>query len=141
MMGQKAFKEILDQLNDADAMFYKTRLYILSIMLNNDRSDFKFDTVIMNPPFGTKNNEGIDMMFLETALNAITSDGAVYSFHKTSTRDFVVKKFQDRRYHVTVLAEMKFKIPQMYRQHRKKEVFVDVDFIRIIAQKSSDCGG
>ena len=104
------------------------------------RSDFQFDTVIMNPPFGTKNNEGIDMVFLETALAAVTSDGAVYSFHKTSTREFILKKFTDRGYQVTVLAEMKFRIPQMYRQHRKKEVLVDVDFIRI-AGKSSSAGG
>lgn len=27
-----------------------------------------FDTVILNPPFGTKNNQGIDMVFLQTAL-------------------------------------------------------------------------
>lgn len=38
----------------------------------------------MNPPFGTKNNEGIDMKFLETALKL--SNNAVYSLHKTSTR-------------------------------------------------------
>ncbi|KAI5107305.1 methyltransferase-like protein 5 [Silurus meridionalis] len=45
----------------------------------------KFDTVIMNPPFGTKHNQGIDMQFLKTALSM--SKGAVYSLHKTSTRD------------------------------------------------------
>jgi predicted RNA methylase len=32
-----------------------------------------FDTVIMNPPFGTKNNEGIDMKLLENALYVINS--------------------------------------------------------------------
>ncbi|VDI21780.1 putative methylase, partial [Mytilus galloprovincialis] len=28
-----------------------------------------FDTVIMNPPFGTKNSEGIDMKFVQIALD------------------------------------------------------------------------
>lgn len=42
------------------------------------------DTVIMNPPFGTKNNKGIDMIFLKTALDF--AQDTVYSLHKTSTR-------------------------------------------------------
>ena len=48
-------------------------------------------------------------------------------------------RFEDKNYQVTVIAEMKFKILQMFKMHRKKEVFVDVDFIRI-AGKSS-CNG
>jgi len=28
----------------------------------------KVDTVVMNPPFGTKNNNGIDMIFLKKAI-------------------------------------------------------------------------
>jgi len=28
----------------------------------------KIDTVIMNPPFGTKNNKGIDLIFLKKAI-------------------------------------------------------------------------
>lgn len=43
-----------------------------------------FDTVIMNPPFGTKSNAGIDMKFLKRALKL--SNNVVYSLHKTSTR-------------------------------------------------------
>ncbi|KAL4656634.1 methyltransferase-like protein 5 isoform X1 [Arapaima gigas] len=45
----------------------------------------KFDTVIMNPPFGTKHNKGMDMQFLKTALSMARS--SVYSLHKTSTRE------------------------------------------------------
>lgn len=44
-----------------------------------------FDTVVMNPPFGTKNNAGIDMVFLRRAWQL--SSGAVYSLHKTTTRE------------------------------------------------------
>lgn len=53
---------------------------------NNFWSSFegKFDTVIMNPPFGTKQNPGLDMIFLEQAVK-LTND-VVYSLHKTSTR-------------------------------------------------------
>lgn len=44
----------------------------------------QFDTVIMNPPFGTKHNAGTDVKFLEIAFE-LTS-GTVYSLHKSSTR-------------------------------------------------------
>lgn len=42
------------------------------------------DTVLMNPPFGTKKNAGIDMIFLERAVQVATRH--VYSLHKSSTR-------------------------------------------------------
>lgn len=45
---------------------------------------FKFDTVIMNPPFGTRQNN-LDMIFLKRAISL--TNGVVYSLHKTSTRD------------------------------------------------------
>ncbi|KAJ0070380.1 hypothetical protein NL108_007714, partial [Boleophthalmus pectinirostris] len=53
----------------------------------------KFDTVIMNPPFGTKHNQGIDMKFLKTALTL--AKNTVYSLHKTSTREHIKKKAHD----------------------------------------------
>lgn len=44
-----------------------------------------FDTVIMNPPYGTKQNSGLDIKFLERAIEI--SRGTVYSLHKSSTRN------------------------------------------------------
>lgn len=46
--------------------------------------DRKFDTVLMNPPFGTKQNSGIDMKFLRIGL--ALAEHSLYSLHKTSTR-------------------------------------------------------
>lgn len=48
----------------------------------------RFDTVIMNPPFGTKQNPGLDMIFLERATEL--TNNVVYSLHKTSTRSVSV---------------------------------------------------
>lgn len=45
----------------------------------------RFDTVIMNPPFGTKQNSGLDIIFLKRAVNMTAN--VVYSLHKTSTRN------------------------------------------------------
>ncbi|KAL2228988.1 UNVERIFIED_CONTAM: rRNA N6-adenosine-methyltransferase METTL5 [Sesamum indicum] len=47
-------------------------------------SDRAIDTVVMNPPFGTR-KKGADMDFLSMALKV--ASGAVYSLHKTTTRD------------------------------------------------------
>ena len=41
-----------------------------------------FDTVIMNPPFGTKDNEGIDMQLLKTAICVILAIPTIYSAAK-----------------------------------------------------------
>lgn len=54
------------------------------LQLAGSKWDKAFDTVIMNPPFGTKHNAGMDMRFLEVAMRL--ANGAVYSLHKTSTR-------------------------------------------------------
>uniref|UniRef100_A0A7N0TIX4 Methyltransferase-like protein 5 n=1 Tax=Kalanchoe fedtschenkoi TaxID=63787 RepID=A0A7N0TIX4_KALFE len=44
------------------------------------------DTVVMNPPFGTR-RKGADMDFLQRALEI--ASGAVYSLHKTTTREHI----------------------------------------------------
>ena len=43
-----------------------------------------FDTVLLNPPFGTR-IKGTDMMFLKVASEL--TKNAVYSLHKTTTRE------------------------------------------------------
>ncbi|KAJ7969579.1 Methyltransferase-like protein 5 [Quillaja saponaria] len=89
------------------------------------------DTVIMNPPFGTR-KKGADMDFLFVALK-MTSQ-AVYSLHKTSTRDHV-KRAALRDFHATsaeVLCELRFDVPQLYNFHKKKEVDVAVDLWRFV---------
>lgn len=46
------------------------------------------DTVIMNPPFGTR-RKGADMEFLKAAF--ALSCGSIYSLHKSSTRDHIAR--------------------------------------------------
>ncbi|XP_073116392.1 uncharacterized protein [Elaeis guineensis] len=48
--------------------------------------DQSVNTVVMNPPFGTR-KKGSDMEFLSIALKV--ASGAVYSLHKTTTRDHI----------------------------------------------------
>uniref|UniRef100_A0A3B3BB99 Methyltransferase-like protein 5 n=1 Tax=Oryzias melastigma TaxID=30732 RepID=A0A3B3BB99_ORYME len=78
----------------------------------------KFDTVIMNPPFGTKHNQGIDMTFLRAGLTM--AETAVYSLHKTSTREHIQKKAKDWGVKMEVVAELRYDLPASYKFHKKK---------------------
>ncbi|XP_058074289.1 uncharacterized protein LOC131223024 isoform X3 [Magnolia sinica] len=69
------------------------------------------DTVVMNPPFGTR-KKGSDMDFLFMALKVASQ--AVYSLHKTTTRD------------------LRFDVSQLYKYHKKKEVDIAVDLWRFV---------
>jgi predicted RNA methylase len=59
----------------------------------------------MNPPFGTKTRPGVDMLFLQQAIKL--AKHAVYSLHKTSTRQHILKRAQAWGVECSVLAEMK----------------------------------
>ncbi|GFY98365.1 S-adenosyl-L-methionine-dependent methyltransferases superfamily protein [Actinidia rufa] len=89
------------------------------------------DTVVMNPPFGTR-RKGADMDFLSVALKIASQ--AVYSLHKTTTRDHV-KRTALRDYHAKsaeVLCELRYDVPQLYKFHKKKEVDIAVDLWRFV---------
>lgn len=90
----------------------------------------KFDTVLLNPPFGTKRNQGTDISFLKTALR-LTSH-SVLSLHKTSTRNYILKKAKDWKVDCEVVAVLRYNIPNTYRFHKKLSVDIDVDFIRFL---------
>lgn len=92
-------------------------------------NDNSVDTVLTNPPFGTKQNSGADLAFLKCACRL--SRNAVYSFHKTSTREFLLRKANEWGMGAEVVAEMKFDIPAMYKFHKEKNVDVHVDLLRL----------
>ncbi|EEQ83123.1 hypothetical protein NCER_100053 [Vairimorpha ceranae BRL01] len=112
----KIYKENLDHLNNVD---------IVKADFNNleFRSGF-FDTVIMNPPFGTK----IKHQDINALNKALSLGKVVYSLHKKSTRDFLLKKYKGSK----VIAEMKYDLPKSYNFHRKKFKTIEVDFIRFV---------
>ena len=89
-------------------------------------------TVLMNPPFGTKNNAGIDVAFLRAALSLARTNPlrAIYSMHKTSTREHLKRKAEEWKCSLTVIAEMKFDLPAKYAFHRKDNVTIQVDLLR-----------
>ena len=94
------------------------------------------DTVLTNPPFGTKQNAGIDITFLRAATRMARR--AVYSFNKTSTREYLTKKIKQWGYRVEVVAQMRYDIPKMYHFHTQDSVDVEVDLIRVIIDDDDD---
>ncbi|KAL0212932.1 hypothetical protein RCL1_006558 [Eukaryota sp. TZLM3-RCL] len=87
------------------------------------------NTVLLNPPFGTKNNAGIDILFLTKAIEI--SKGSVYSLHKSSTINHVVRVA--KKYHVTVdvIATLHYDLPKTMKFHKKNVETVSVDIVRI----------
>jgi len=89
----------------------------------------KFDTVIMNPPFGTR-EKGMDLNFLKMAIKMTKT--AVYSLHKTSTRKYVIGTARKWGVYSKVIAELKFDLPASYKFHRQDSVDIKVDLIRFV---------
>ncbi|CAN8230121.1 unnamed protein product [Cochlearia groenlandica] len=87
------------------------------------------DTVVMNPPFGTR-KKGADMEFLSAAMKVASR--AVYSLHKTSTREHI-KRAALRDFNAKsaeVLCELRYDLPKLYKFHKRKEVDIAVDLWR-----------
>ena len=101
-----------------------------------DRFGKQFDTVVMNPPFGTKHNKGIDMEFVKTGLSLAKT--AVYSLHKTSTRHHILKKAKEWGVQMKVVAQLRYDLPASYKHHKKASVDIDVDFIRFSFEPRRD---
>ncbi|KAL4714580.1 hypothetical protein ACJJTC_006626 [Scirpophaga incertulas] len=103
-----------------------------------DCSNFRwtnyFDTVLMNPPFGTKNNAGIDMKFLHMGL--LLSNDSVYSLHKSSTRMHIQKKIKEWDATGSVIAELRYDLPATYKFHKEQSRDIAVDLWRVY--KTSD---
>ncbi|MCK4860117.1 MAG: methyltransferase, partial [Candidatus Omnitrophica bacterium] len=88
-----------------------------AIFLNQDINNFndKVDTVIQNPPFGTKQKHA-DKIFLEKAFSLTK---VIYSFHKLETERFVNKISEDYSFNITHLWKFDFPIKSTYNFHKK----------------------
>ena len=85
------------------------------------------DTVVMNPPFGTKRPHA-DIEFLQTALRI---GRVVYSIHKSATRRYVANWLREHGRHADRIITTKMEIPHQFSFHRKRKSYVGVDVFRI----------
>ncbi|WIA41180.1 hypothetical protein OEZ86_004795 [Tetradesmus obliquus] len=87
------------------------------------------DTVIMNPPFGTK-MKGADMAFLRAACSL--GPKQIYSLNKSSTRSHIQKVALKELgcSSAEVLAELRYNLPATMRFHKQASVDIEVDLWR-----------
>lgn len=88
----------------------------------------KFDTVVMNPPYGTR-NEHADTKFLEQSFRVAD---IVYSIHKSSTRTYLREFIARHGRHVDEIRSTEMILPHLFDFHHKKWKSVSVDLYRII---------
>jgi putative methylase len=86
------------------------------------------DTVVMNPPFGTKRPHA-DTQFLQVAIRIAR---VAYSIHKTSTREYLEHWFQEHGSTAELLTSTNMEIPHQFSFHKKRRRFVDIDVFRIM---------
>ncbi|KAL3068336.1 hypothetical protein niasHT_030627 [Heterodera trifolii] len=88
----------------------------------------KFDVVLTNPPFGTKNNQGTDVAFVLAGLRMLRPGGKLFSLHKSSTRNFLTKmaKNWDTVNGMECVAELKWNLEPTYKFHKKTNVDINV---------------
>lgn len=87
------------------------------------------DTVLQNPPFGTRQIHA-DKPFLEKAFSVAS---VVYSFHKTTTEAFVRAIADDFGFKISERYSFLFPLRHTYSHHTKKTEKIDVTCYRLIS--------
>ena len=110
----------------------KKKFKIKVMLVCCDIKDFwaKVDTVVQNPPFGTKRRHA-DRIFLEKALEL---GKKIYSLHNNGykkTREFLTNFIEKRGGKVKKIIKYKFTIPHLFPFHEKprKSYYVDLYII------------
>ena len=89
----------------------------------------RYDTVIMNPPYGTRSPH-LDVRFLEWGFELAP---VLYSIHKSSTRQFLRSVIAKKGRRVDAVRSMSLNIPHLFPFHHKKWDNVEVDLYRIVS--------
>ena len=86
------------------------------------------DTVIENPPFGTKKRHS-DLIFLRKAFE---SANVVYSIHKYTEdiKKFIEKTAKKEKFIISKIIPLKLEIPFVYRFHTKPKYYVKAAVFR-----------
>jgi putative methylase len=90
----------------------------------------KFDTTLMNPPFGSW-HRGMDMVFLEKALEISST---IYSLHKKSisSRRYISQRVKQLGGTVDQIYELQVVLRPTFTFHRQTKYNVNSDLYRII---------
>jgi putative methylase len=97
------------------------------VVLDISKFSSKVDTVVMNPPFGTK-VKNADKLFLEKAF---VVGKVIYSIHKITSKKFISSISSDFGFKVDYLVERDFKIGRTAKFHKKPTYVVKVGVWRL----------
>lgn len=115
----------INNINDKNQIDNKNRIIIKNLDIKN--FDNKVDTVIQNPPFGTK-QEHADKFFLEKAFQVAK---IVYSFHKSTSENFINKISKDNNFIITNKFNFSFPLKQTMKYHKKRIQRIEVSCWRL----------
>jgi putative methylase len=88
----------------------------------------KFDTVVMNPPYGVR-EEHADIKFLAQSFRVAET---IYSIHKSTTRTYLREFIARHGKHVDEIRSAEMMLPHLFDFHHKKWKSIIVDLYRII---------
>ena len=89
-------------------------------------TELEADTVVQNPPFGTKNRHA-DILFLEKAFKIAP---VVYSLHKSETKAFLERFSAKRCAKITHIWDFKFPLKAIFSFHRRQIHRIEVSCLR-----------
>ena len=96
------------------------------ICQNIEKADIRANTVIQNPPFGTKVKHK-DTIFLKKAIETAS---VVYSLHKSETLGFLERFASDNYTKITHIWNFKFPLKATFSFHRRKIHRINVSCLR-----------
>lgn len=88
----------------------------------------RFDTVVMNPPFGAQRAHA-DRPFIDFALRHAE---VIYAVFNAGSRDFVAAYIGDRG-RIEEVIDARLRIPRTYAHHRREAQEIPVEIIRMCA--------
>ncbi len=120
--------EIAKENQEIVERFTNKKLNIEWICCDISKFAVNVDTVLQNPPYGTKIRHN-DIYFLEQAskVSKIT-----YSLHKSATRDFIFEFIEKLGGKASLLCQYDLRLPKIFEFHKKRFYVVKVDLFRII---------
>ena len=95
-----------------------------AVFINQDIKDFnkQVDTVIQNPPFGTKTRHA-DKIFLEKAM---LLSSTIYSLHKITSKGFISALAHDNQFTIQQIIPIKMQLKPTYRFHQKPKKQIEL---------------
>jgi len=117
-------KKNIQKVSDQYDLCKKTTILNIDI----SKYDKSVDTVIMNPPFGTKTKHA-DIDFLKKAFSL---ESTVYSLHKTQTKNYLIDFAKKHSYSPSHSFDFLFPIKASMGHHKKQVKKIEVTLFRFI---------